>query len=100
LLQHGSIRLADDQSPMAEPSDREPRHATSLAAEGFPISLYALRRACCQAFAASLEVRFDEASLLPDEVRQARARGPNPRPSDPAGRLQQDAIQRPDARLS
>lgn len=101
LLQHGSIRLADDESPMvlAEPSARELRHATSLAAEGFAISLYELRRACCEAIAASLEVRFEEASLLPDEVLQARARGPNPRPSDWAGKPQQNAIHRPDARL-
>jgi lipoate-protein ligase A len=80
LLQHGSLRLADDPGAAAAAglSSEQRAGATSLAREGFAIPLEELRRACCAALEAALRGRFEPSGLSPAERREALARGFEP----------------------
>lgn len=100
LLQHGSIRLVDDAPAVVEAAlpAGEHQRATSLAGQGHAISPDELRRACCEALAAALRVRFEEAALEPGELHQARARGQEPAASDLGSGLQQGAAELANAR--
>jgi len=80
LLQHGSIRLAEDAPAAVAAAFPAGEHqwATSLAGEGVSISLERLRQACCAAFEEALRARFEAAQLQPVERLLARGRALEP----------------------
>jgi len=89
LLQHGSIRLAPDPpgAVAAVTPDATAFGGTSLAEEGFRISLHQLRAACVDAFEGALGVALEAGALTPQQLERARGRGPEPRPSARTGLL-------------
>jgi lipoate-protein ligase A len=99
LLQHGSIRLGPDPAAAVRAVSalavggkavsgkavdgkaveaKAGEGATSLAECGHDVSARSLADACARAFAERLGVRLRAGTLSPEELRQARARGPQP----------------------
>jgi lipoate-protein ligase A len=82
FLQHGSIRLRPDPpSAVAAvvPSGRG-LGGTSLEEAGRPVSAAILAEACRAAFEDRFGARFEPDRISPPELREARRRGPHPRP--------------------
>jgi lipoate-protein ligase A len=74
VLQHGSIRLESEPTPVREAAGLAPGTATSLQELGYEGSLEALLEAITAALGSSLEACFEAGALDPAERQAARAR--------------------------
>ncbi|MFQ5416283.1 MAG: biotin/lipoate A/B protein ligase family protein [Myxococcota bacterium] len=78
VLQHGSLRLAPDPPELSAIVGLDGEKATSLEEIGSPRSLDALADALSAAFSRVLEAALEPGAPTECELREARARGPEP----------------------